>query len=178
MLFSNLWQLPPSLKTVEVFGFLEPKDINKLISNLEYIVKYSKEKEIILLINCSGGFLGSLNPETGDRLNYLEQIKDALDKVKESGKVLVGVVQERSKCYSLATDIYNMCDVRVTHESATFMYHPAILNAKIAGKENIKMVEAARAEAEYILSQDETLEKFPVIKKELENRKTSEIHFE
>lgn len=43
---------------------------------------------------------------------------------------------------------------------------------------NIKMVEAARAETEYILSQDETLEKFPVIKKELENRKTNEIHFE
>jgi ATP-dependent DNA helicase RecG len=43
---------------------------------------------------------------------------------------------------------------------------------------NIKMVEAARAEAEYILSQDETLEKFPTIKKELENRKTNEIHFE
>jgi ATP-dependent DNA helicase RecG len=43
---------------------------------------------------------------------------------------------------------------------------------------NLKMVEAARAEAEYLLSQDETLSKFPLINKKLINRKTDEIHFE
>ena len=43
---------------------------------------------------------------------------------------------------------------------------------------NIKMVEAARAEAQYILEQDETLEKFPLIVEKLCNRKKSEIHFE
>lgn len=43
---------------------------------------------------------------------------------------------------------------------------------------NIKMVEAARAEAEYLLSQDETLSKFPLIKEKLEHRKVEEIHFE
>ena len=43
---------------------------------------------------------------------------------------------------------------------------------------NIKMVEAARAEAEYLLSQDETLSKYPLINKKLLNRKKEEIHFE
>ncbi len=43
---------------------------------------------------------------------------------------------------------------------------------------NLKMVEAARAEAEYLLSSDETLSKFPLINKKLLHRKTEEIHFE
>ena len=43
---------------------------------------------------------------------------------------------------------------------------------------NLKMVEAARAEAEYLLSQDETLAKFPLINEKLANRKKEEIHFE
>jgi ATP-dependent DNA helicase RecG len=43
---------------------------------------------------------------------------------------------------------------------------------------NLKMVEAARAEAEYLLSQDETLSKFPLINEKLSHRKTEEIHFE
>jgi ATP-dependent DNA helicase RecG len=43
---------------------------------------------------------------------------------------------------------------------------------------NLKMVEAARAEAEYLLSQDETLEKFPLINEKLSHRKKEEIHFE
>ena len=43
---------------------------------------------------------------------------------------------------------------------------------------NLKMVEAARAEAEYLLSQDETLPKYPLINKKLSHRKIEEIHFE
>jgi len=43
---------------------------------------------------------------------------------------------------------------------------------------NIKMVEAARAEAEYMLKQDETLSRFPIIKEKLAERKVDEIHFE
>jgi ATP-dependent DNA helicase RecG len=43
---------------------------------------------------------------------------------------------------------------------------------------NIKMVEAARAEAEYLLTQDETLSQFPLIIEKLSHRKTDEIHFE
>jgi ATP-dependent DNA helicase RecG len=43
---------------------------------------------------------------------------------------------------------------------------------------NLKMVEAARAEAEYLLSQDETLSKFPLINEKLSHRKKDEIHFE
>jgi ATP-dependent DNA helicase RecG len=43
---------------------------------------------------------------------------------------------------------------------------------------NLKMVEAARAEAEYLLSQDETLSKFPLINETLSHRKQEEIHFE
>ena len=43
---------------------------------------------------------------------------------------------------------------------------------------NLKMVEAARAEAEYLLSQDETLSKFPLICEKLSCRKQDEIHFE
>ncbi|MDD4803588.1 MAG: ATP-dependent DNA helicase RecG [Candidatus Pacebacteria bacterium] len=43
---------------------------------------------------------------------------------------------------------------------------------------NIKMVEAARAEAGYLLEQDETLSKFPLIVDKLCNRKKCEIHFE
>ncbi len=43
---------------------------------------------------------------------------------------------------------------------------------------NLKMVEAARAEAEYLISQDETLSKFPLINEKLSERKKDEIHFE
>jgi ATP-dependent DNA helicase RecG len=43
---------------------------------------------------------------------------------------------------------------------------------------NIKMVEAARAEAHNLLETDETLGKFPQIRAELEKRKKEEIHFE
>ncbi|MFA5934455.1 MAG: ATP-dependent DNA helicase RecG [Candidatus Paceibacterota bacterium] len=43
---------------------------------------------------------------------------------------------------------------------------------------NLKMVEAARAEAGYLLEQDETLSKFPLIVDKLCNRKKCEIHFE
>jgi len=43
---------------------------------------------------------------------------------------------------------------------------------------NLKMVEAARAEAEYLLSQDETLSKYPLINEKLLHRKKEEIHFE
>jgi ATP-dependent DNA helicase RecG len=43
---------------------------------------------------------------------------------------------------------------------------------------NLKMVEAARAEAEYLLTQDETLSKFPLINEKLLHRKMDEIHFE
>ena len=43
---------------------------------------------------------------------------------------------------------------------------------------NIKMVEAARAEAEYLLSQDESLSKFPLLIQKLQNRKQESIHFE
>jgi hypothetical protein len=150
MIFSSLWNIP-NTKTIEVSGFLEPKHIRKLISDAEYIVKYSKEQEIILLIDCAGGYLGSLNPETGERINYLELIEEALTKIKDSGKTLTAVVQENGRCYSLATDIFNMADIRVTHESATFMFHPAILNAKIAGKENIRMVTEHNAYAMALL---------------------------
>jgi len=45
---------------------------------------------------------------------------------------------------------------------------------------NLKMVEAARSEAEYLLSQDETLAKFPLLKEKLLHRKSDgeAIHFE
>ncbi len=43
---------------------------------------------------------------------------------------------------------------------------------------NLKMVEAARAEAEYILSQDESLLSYPLLNKKLTSRKQDEIHFE
>ena len=43
---------------------------------------------------------------------------------------------------------------------------------------NIKMVEAARAEAEYLLTSDETLSKFPLLIQKLQNRKQEAIHFE
>jgi ATP-dependent DNA helicase RecG len=43
---------------------------------------------------------------------------------------------------------------------------------------NLKMVEAARAEATYLLEQDETLKKYPLINKKLLDRKKEEIHFE
>jgi ATP-dependent DNA helicase RecG len=45
---------------------------------------------------------------------------------------------------------------------------------------NIKMVEAARAEAEYLLSQDETLSSFPLLTQKLLHRKSDgeAIHFE
>lgn len=45
---------------------------------------------------------------------------------------------------------------------------------------NLKMVEAARAEAEYLLEQDETLSKYPLLHAKLAHRQTAgeEIHFE
>jgi ATP-dependent DNA helicase RecG len=43
---------------------------------------------------------------------------------------------------------------------------------------NLKMIEAARAEAEYILSQDETLSQYPLLITKLTLRKENEIHFE
>lgn len=43
---------------------------------------------------------------------------------------------------------------------------------------NIKMVEAARAEAEYLLTQDESLTKFPLLIQKLAERKADAIHFE
>ena len=43
---------------------------------------------------------------------------------------------------------------------------------------NIKMVEAARTEAERLLKEDETLKKYPLINDKLLHRKTNEIHFE
>ncbi|MFA7252748.1 MAG: ATP-dependent DNA helicase RecG [Candidatus Paceibacterota bacterium] len=43
---------------------------------------------------------------------------------------------------------------------------------------NIKMVEAARAEAEYLLSQDETLTKYPLLNAKLTLRKQDELHLE
>lgn len=43
---------------------------------------------------------------------------------------------------------------------------------------NIKMVEAARTEAEYLLANDFELEKYPLIKEKLARRKEAEIHFE
>ncbi len=43
---------------------------------------------------------------------------------------------------------------------------------------NIKMVEAARAEAEYLLTQDESLSKFPQLTQKLARRQADAIHFE
>ncbi len=43
---------------------------------------------------------------------------------------------------------------------------------------NLKMVEAARTEAEYLLKNDPDLEKYPVLKEKLTQRKDAEIHFE
>jgi ATP-dependent DNA helicase RecG len=43
---------------------------------------------------------------------------------------------------------------------------------------NLKMVEAARAEAEYLLSQNESLSSFPLLLQKLTSRKQDEIHFE
>ncbi|MEI6528289.1 MAG: ATP-dependent DNA helicase RecG [bacterium] len=43
---------------------------------------------------------------------------------------------------------------------------------------NIKMVEAARAEAGYLLENDFELQKYPLLKEKLKCRKTEEIHFE
>ena len=45
---------------------------------------------------------------------------------------------------------------------------------------NIKMVEAARYEAEYLLSQDEALSSYPLLKEKLLHRKCDgeAIHFE
>ncbi len=43
---------------------------------------------------------------------------------------------------------------------------------------NIKMVEAARTEAEYLLSNDSELQTYPLIKEKLSQRKNEEIHFE
>jgi ATP-dependent DNA helicase RecG len=43
---------------------------------------------------------------------------------------------------------------------------------------NLKMVEAARAEAEYLLTQDETLSQYPLLITKLTSRKQDEIHFE
>jgi len=43
---------------------------------------------------------------------------------------------------------------------------------------NIKMVEAARAEAEYLLQKDENLDTYPLLREKLSHRKTEAIHFE
>ena len=43
---------------------------------------------------------------------------------------------------------------------------------------NLKMVEAARAEAEYLLTQDESLSQYPLLITKLTSRKQDEIHFE
>ncbi|MFA6430532.1 MAG: ATP-dependent DNA helicase RecG [Candidatus Paceibacterota bacterium] len=43
---------------------------------------------------------------------------------------------------------------------------------------NLKMVEAARAEAEYLLKQGDTLSKYPLICEKMKHRKMEEIHFE
>ena len=43
---------------------------------------------------------------------------------------------------------------------------------------NLKMVEAARSEAEYLLTQYETLSKFPLLIQKLSQRKIEAIHFE
>jgi ATP-dependent DNA helicase RecG len=43
---------------------------------------------------------------------------------------------------------------------------------------NLKMVEAARAEAEYLLSKDESLSQYPLLITKLTSRKQDEIHFE
>ncbi len=43
---------------------------------------------------------------------------------------------------------------------------------------NIKMVEAARFEAQKILDENESLSNFPLLNKKLEDRKVEEIHFE
>jgi ATP-dependent DNA helicase RecG len=43
---------------------------------------------------------------------------------------------------------------------------------------NLKMVEAARAEAEYLLEQDANLTKFPALKNTLSARQNQQIHFE
>ncbi len=43
---------------------------------------------------------------------------------------------------------------------------------------NIKMVEAARTEAEILINQDENFLKYPIISKKLSERKKEEIHFE
>ena len=43
---------------------------------------------------------------------------------------------------------------------------------------NLKMVEAARSEAEYLLSQDIELQKYPLLVVKLTSRKKEEIHFE
>jgi len=45
---------------------------------------------------------------------------------------------------------------------------------------NIKMVEAARAEAEHLVAEDETFARYPALARELEHRarRGEEIHFE
>ena len=44
--------------------------------------------------------------------------------------------------------------------------------------QNLKMVEAARAEAARLIEKDETLANFPVLREELSLREQKEIHFE
>ena len=44
--------------------------------------------------------------------------------------------------------------------------------------QNIKMVEAARAEAEYLLTNDFDLIKYPILKDKIDRKKELEIHFE
>ena len=44
--------------------------------------------------------------------------------------------------------------------------------------QNIKMVEAARIEAEYLLTHDLGLENFPILKAKISRRKETEVHFE
>ena len=44
--------------------------------------------------------------------------------------------------------------------------------------QNLKMVEAARSEAERLIEKDETLSRFPTLREELALREQKEIHFE
>ncbi len=43
---------------------------------------------------------------------------------------------------------------------------------------NLKMVEAARTEAGRLLDTDPSFSRFPLIKKEMEKRKSDTVHFE
>jgi hypothetical protein len=44
--------------------------------------------------------------------------------------------------------------------------------------QNIKMVEAARTEAQALIAEDETLSQWPEVKRRAESKETTEVHFE